>query len=118
MLMAMGGRTQETRSQLTEHNGKTETGTTMEITPMVTMQMHSLMILANGLIPTETDMETGQSFQMGISSLMIRLSGVTSMATDSETTQMVTMETSVQNYTANLPSLLQEDALILTMTEL
>ena len=32
---------------------------------MVTMQMHSLMILANGLIPTETDMETGQLSKWG-----------------------------------------------------
>ncbi len=85
---------------------------------MGTMQMHSLMILANGLIQTETDMETGQFFQMATFSPMIQLNGVISMATDSETTQMVIMETSAQNYTVNLPSQLQEDALILTMTEL
>ena len=118
MLMVTDGQTQETHSQLMVLSGKIETGTTTETILTETMLTLSLTIPASGLIRTETAMETGRSFQMATSSLMTRLNGVISMATDSETTQMVIMETSAQNYTVNLPSLLQEDALILTMTEL
>ena len=85
---------------------------------MEIMLMHSQMIQANGPTVMVMAMVTGQSNQTVISSLTTLHSGAILIMTASVIILTAITETSVQNYTASLQSLLLEGALTQIMMEL